>query len=355
MAMSDQHRRQLAGKRKQRIDAEKEAAKQRKKEADARAAATKARAAAARSSSETTARSKLKEADRREEEANKAGIAYARSQEKAAKYAAEEAKLADKLAKAEERERRAAEQKAEQGRLAAERRTAAQLGSVSARISAAETQVGDVLRQLREPKPEPLRVLMLGASSGGELRVGREQTRIRNAVDRAAHRDRIEVDVRPAATVDDLLDGITRFRPHVVHFSGHSSENLITFEEDIDVNPADVVVSADAFAAAVAATDEPPLLVVLNSCRSAAQIDRLVDRVVPFAIGMTEEIADGEAIVYAAQFYAAVANGQSVEASHLSGQAALQLAGLPAEDLPRLAHALDVDPRGAVLVIAPNT
>ena len=34
-----------------------------------------------------------------------------------------------------------------------------------------------------------------------------------------------QVDVRPAATAADLLDGITRFRPHVVHFSGHSNDD----------------------------------------------------------------------------------------------------------------------------------
>jgi hypothetical protein len=140
----------------------------------------------------------------------------------------------------------------------------------------------------------------------------------------------------------------------VVHFSGHSSGDVIAFEEDVDVDPTAVVVTADAFVAGVSATDEPPLLIFLNSCRSAAQIDRLVDQVAPFAIGMSDEISDGEAIVYASQFYAAVANGQSIEAAHLSGQAALKLAGLPADDLPQLAHARDVDPRKSVLVMAPR-
>jgi hypothetical protein len=122
------------------------------------------------------------------------------------------------------------------------------------------------------------------------------------------------------------------------------------FEDDLDAHHAGVVVTADAFANAIAATDNPPLLILLNSCHSAAQIDRLVTRVTPFAIGMSDDIEDGDAITYATQFYAAVANGQSIRSAHLSGQAALQLAGLPGQDLPLLAHADDVDPESTFLV-----
>jgi len=95
------------------------------------------------------------------------------------------------------------------------------------RVAYAEANVERALRTLPAPRAEKLRVLVLGASSEGDLRVGREQKRIRAAVKSALHRDYIELDVRPAATTSDLLDGITKFRPHVVHFSGHSNEQLI--------------------------------------------------------------------------------------------------------------------------------
>jgi hypothetical protein len=67
---------------------------------------------------------------------------------------------------------------------------------------------------------------------------------------------------------------------------------------------------------------------------------------------MADEIDDGDAIAYAAQFYAAVANGQSIRSVHLSAQAALELAGLSGKDLPTLACADDVDPSTTVLVKA---
>ena len=100
---------------------------------------------------------------------------------------------------------------------------------------------------------------MLGTSADGGLRVGREQARIRTAVERALHRDLIDLDPRPAATLDDLQDGLSRFRPHVVHFSGHSSNSDLEFEEDVDEPHAlGDIATAAAFGQALAATDEPP-------------------------------------------------------------------------------------------------
>jgi hypothetical protein len=144
---------------------------------------------------------------------------------------------------------------------------------------------------------------------------------------------------------------VVRNSSHVVHFSGHSDDDLIVFEDEIDSPHAGVVITAGAFAHAVGATEDPPLLIVLNSCNSASQIDLLVDRVAPFAIVMSAEIGDGDAVAYAAQFYAAIANGQSIQSAHLLGRAALELAGLAGQELPTLAHAEDVDPAATVLVV----
>lgn len=64
--------------------------------------------------------------------------------------------------------------------------------------------------------------------------------------------------------------------------------------------------------------DEPPRLVVLNSCDSAAQLQSLLGKVA-IAIGMSDEIDDEAAIVFAARFYGTLAEGQSVSAAHAAG------------------------------------
>lgn len=347
---ASQFRDQYERKRKQRVEAEKKAGEYRTRESQERAAAAKAREAATKTKSTMTANTKQRDAARCEAKAATAGKEAARWQAKASTYAREESSLLSKMTRAEQSEADAAERRRLRDQKLAEQRAAMNHAALEAQIMDTASAVNFVLRQLPAPKPEKLRVLMLAASSEGDLRVGREQKRIRAAVESALHRDRIELDVRPAATANDLLDGLMKFRPHVVHFSGHSGEDLIVFEQDRDEGHEGSIVSAQAFRRAIQAVDEPPLLVLLNSCHSAAQIDDLVTQVVPFAIGMADSVADGDAINFAAQFYAAIANGQSIRAAHLLGQAALELGGLSGSDLPTLAWAPDVDPTATILV-----
>lgn len=295
-------------------------------------------------------RSRLTRASQRDKEAASAGTEANRWETKAASYRKQESETQTKLMRAERTEAEASERKRKREQAAAECRAAAERALTSERLDQTELIVGEALRAFRAPKPEKLRVLLLGASSESDLRVGREQKRIRAAVESALHRDLVELDVRPAATAADLLDGITKFRPHVVHFSGHSNEDLVVFEQETDHPHEGHVVTAQAFSRAISATDDPPLLVLLNACKSAAQIDRLVAEVVPLAIGMADSIDDGDAINYAAQFYAAIANGQSVRSAHVSGRVALELAGLDGADLPTLAAAHGVDPGNVILV-----
>lgn len=352
---ASQLRAQLDRKRKQRLNATKKAGDYRSKEAAKRTAAAKARAAADKAKNSSSAASKVREAQAADRDAAAAGKEASSWHDKASRYAKEEAALLGKLDKAEQSEKDEAERRRQRDQQQAYRRLAAERASFERRVDHVESEVKDVIRDLRAPKREKLRVLMLGAGPAGDLRVGREQKRIRAAVESALHRDLIELDGRPAATTSDLLDGITKFRPHVVHFSGHSSSDVIVFEDELDEPHSGVIVTARAFAAAVEATDDPPLLVLLNSCNSASQINEIVERVAPFAIGMSDGIDDGDAIAYAAQFYAAVANGQSIRSSHLSAQAALQLAGLSGANLPTLAWAPDVDPATTILVKPPDS
>ena len=347
------YRNQLERKRKQRVDADRESGRYRVKESNSRTDAAKARQAAMKSTNPSTAKHKLREAERKEKEAEHAGKEANRWQTRAATYAKEEAALGPQLARAERSEADATERRRRRDQRQAEQRAAAERRAFESRIRGTESAVDGVIRQLPAPRPEKLRVLILGAASEGDLRVGREQKRIRSAVEAALHRDQIELDVRPAATTEDLLDGITGFRPHVVHFSGHSNDDLIVFEDERDEPHQGVVTTARAFANAIRATDTPPLLVLLNSCRSASQVDALVDQVVPFAIGMADSIEDSDAINYAARFYASVANGQSISSSHSSGRAALELAGLDGAELPTLVSAPDADP-ATTLLVEPN-
>ncbi|MFJ6003400.1 hypothetical protein [Arthrobacter sp. NPDC092385] len=152
--------------------------------------------------------SKLREAERREKEAETAGKDANQWQTKASNYQKEEITIQGRLMNAERSEAQATERKRVRDQQLADRRSASDRAALEARLSNTEISLSQVFRSAPEPKPEKLRVLILGASSEGDLRVGREQKRIRAAVQSALHRDLIELDVRPAATTKDLLDGI---------------------------------------------------------------------------------------------------------------------------------------------------
>ncbi|MEU8312672.1 hypothetical protein [Micromonospora sp. NPDC048887] len=346
-----QDRRELERKQKAQSDCASRAADLRSKEARKRVDAAKADQAVSRTRNPSQAQSKRREASRALEVANKYGREASALEAKAAGFGSDAAKLQTKIAKAEATERqRAVRQQAlaQRAAQAQQRQLAQQVASSQERITMSE----QVLRALSAPKAEKLRILMLGASSEGDLRVTREHTRIRRAVEAALHCDQVEIDVRLSATTQDLQDGIAKFRPHIVHFSGHGSERLISFEEDVDHFHVGVVVTASAFASACRATDSPPTLIVFNACKSAGTADALVERFAPLAIGMTDSIEDGDALNYAAALYSSVANGHSVNSAHLAGRASIELSG-GEHELPYLAAARGVDPTTVILVKQP--
>ena len=142
-------------------------------------------------------------------------------------------------------------------------------------------------------------------------------------------------------------------KPHVVHFSGHANEDVLGFDTEDDSDNPGQDVSADLFARAVGAVDEPPLLVVLNACDSEPQLERLL-RVVPMAIGMSDEIGDADAMSFAARFYTSIADGQSVRSAFEAARVQMELDGLSDADLPVLVARPDTDPADVTLVIAPS-
>jgi CHAT domain len=223
-------------------------------------------------------------------------------------------------------------------------------GDRSHQTMTAEDNITTAMSRLRPPQPEPLRILYLTAASRGDLRVDEEMRRVKAGVQAATHRDLVQIEHKPAATSLDLLDGLTRFKPHVVHFSGHADETVLVFDTGSDNPGPGQRMSAGGFARAISAVDAPPTLVVLNACRSEAQLSGLLDAV-PLAIGMSDNIGDADAMAFAARFYATVADGQSVEGAYRVAKVAMELSGLPDADLPILVNDPAVNPAKVVLVI----
>lgn len=166
---------------------------------------------------------------------------------------------------------------------------------------------------VRPPAHEKLRVLYLTTDPYLDLATELEVRQVQQALQGAKYRDRVDVQLRPATTFPDLIAGLNAVRPHVVHFSG-SAGGTIRFDDEDDLVHGSDIVDFISLARALAATDWPPELLVLNECASLAGV-AMVLPAVPVIIGVSDSILDTAAIVFSQQLYAAIANGQSVGAA----------------------------------------
>lgn len=218
-------------------------------------------------------------------------------------------------------------------------------------------------RPVPAPEPEKLRVLYLAANAAMDLRTDVEVRGVREAIRKALHRDLVELDHWPAATPEDLIEGLSRFKPHVVHFSGHGGEGLLLFDDAIiptepdsdaineneELEKAGRAVDFSSLARILDSVDHPPRLLVLNACHSLAEAGVLLP-VVPVVIGMADEISDLAASAFGARFYGAIADGQSVGSALKQGSVAVDVLQLSEGWKPQLASRDGVDVGELILV-----
>lgn len=362
MARSDTLRSQIARLEEKGAALHRELAAAQKVANDANASARRKQEQAARTSSASSQRMALSAAEREAKKATEAqkkiGAISGKIADNTKALARDQAALRTALAN----EHRAADRDAEK-----RRRTDLQHARELARAAAPLPPLRYVAVQ--SPRPEPLRVLYLTANpeavetttvypdgtvetNGVWLRVEYEVRRVKDMLLRSKFRDMVTIEHLPAATDMDLLEGLNRYRPHVVHFSGHADQWGLLMENDAGTQDgADL--DFGLLARMLGATDEPPRLVVLNACESLAGADELLETV-PTIIGMSETINDASAVVFAARFYSAIASAQSVATAVEQARVAMIAASLDGYELPQIRTRDGVDPAELLLVRPPS-
>lgn len=199
-------------------------------------------------------------------------------------------------------------------------------------------------------KQKELRVLYLTASpdKDSHLRVDAEVRRVQESVRGSVFRDKIKIEYRPAADLNTLINGLNDLRPQIIHFSGHGNEDGILADTGKIGKSAAKMLSFDLLAKALDATDHPVEAVVLNSCNSASAKKTLLSAT-KVLIAMQVSVTDIAAAVFAQKFYAAIASGQSVNASFKQGKLAVESASIAEADTPALFHSAEINPAKLVL------
>jgi hypothetical protein len=196
---------------------------------------------------------------------------------------------------------------------------------------------------------DKIRILFLSANpaSTSPLRLDEEAREIEAKIRASEHRDSLELITKWAVRPDDLLQSLNQHRPHIVHFSGHSSPTEEVILLDTQGNPKRV--SKEALVSLFSALKDNIRVVILNSCFSKPQAEAITGKV-DFAIGMTREIGDPAAITFAASFYRAIGFGRSVKEAFDQGIAALLLDGIPEEKTPILVSGENTAPEKVFLI-----
>ncbi|MFN8440514.1 MAG: NB-ARC domain-containing protein [Caldilineaceae bacterium] len=193
---------------------------------------------------------------------------------------------------------------------------------------------------------ETIRVLLLAANpvDNVPLRTGEEFREIDRALRSTQFRDRFEIEQQHATQVGDLVELLLRYRPYIVHFSGHSDIGELYVENRQGESHA---VTAAALGSLFAQFSEDVHCVILNACSSILQAQAIAEHI-DVVIGMSDAILDSASIQFSIAFYSAIGYGRSIQTAFELGRAQIDLSNLGEYDKPQLI-ANRIDP--ALLVV----
>jgi hypothetical protein len=201
---------------------------------------------------------------------------------------------------------------------------------------------------LKKRKHVDVLYLMANPIKRHSLRVDAEIKAVNAEVRRSKLRDNIALHQSPAADFDDILHGLNDHSPRIVHFSGHGNTGGVAMDGGGMKRVKTKFVTFDLLGKALAATDNPPNVVVLNACQSAGARKALLGTAKAIIV-MKDSVTDMAAVAFATKFYGAIASGLSLQAAFDQGCVAVEAVSLNEADTPALMTANGVNAKKLVL------
>ena len=149
----------------------------------------------------------------------------------------------------------------------------------------------------------------------------------------ADFRDRFDTKQQWAVRVVDLQNHLLRYKPDIVHFSGHGSSTSEIILEDITGNSH--IVPAHALSQVFSILKDNIRCVVLNACYSQQQAEAIAEHI-DCVIGMSQAVGDIAAVSFATAFYQALGYGRNVKTAFDLGCSQIDLEHLDEQNTPRL-------------------
>jgi hypothetical protein len=174
------------------------------------------------------------------------------------------------------------------------------------------------------------------------LQVDHEFKKIKAVLEAGTQRDQFEL-LLPllSVTLEDFLQARHRFKPAVIHFSGHGLEEGLLFatsQNVFQVIPTEIL--ADVFKGMEAYTK----IVVLNACYASSQA-KIISQNGIYVMGMNAPVTDDAALYLSENFYRFLADGQQAEEAFHNIRSLVQL------NFPEEAKTLEMWKDGALLPV----
>lgn len=184
------------------------------------------------------------------------------------------------------------------------------------------------------------------------LQLAEEIRTIQDRIRLADERNSLELIPVLAARPDDLVQQLNRYKPQIVHFSGHSNETgeIIMMDQNGRSKPVSQLALKETFRI----LKDNIRVVVLNACHSATQAEA-ISTVIDCAIGINSAVCDDIAIAFAATFYGALGFQKSVQDAYDQGKASWLLEGGRGNETPELKVRPGVDPKMLFLIEPADT
>lgn len=203
-----------------------------------------------------------------------------------------------------------------------------------------------------ENKSKETVILFLASnpSDTGKLQLAEEFRRVSQRLQESGYGDKFRLYQQWATTADSLQHSILKYKPQIIHFSGHgmgkksgdkaNSRDVFTKTSDTTIDAVTGIILQDSnnrthVVRTKALSNMFKLFarkikieaVLLNACYSKEQAEAICEHI-PFVIGMNNTINDTAAIEFTTGFYRGIGGGEDYEFAFDLGQNKIELEGL---------------------------
>jgi hypothetical protein len=196
---------------------------------------------------------------------------------------------------------------------------------------------------------DTITILFLGAnpSNATRLSLSREIQEIDDRLRMTEFRDCFRLEQQWELRADEVPRKIMRFKPQIVHFSGHGNESgQLIFQNTRGRSSA---ANRAALGRIFGAIGGGVRCVVLNACFSKRQAEIIAEHI-DVVIGMSQAIWDTSAVAFAGGFYEALGYGKSLATAFALARDGIALSGHSGIMVPQLVVRSGVNPHDIYLV-----